>query len=89
MARLCFDNFVQFGVRLHRAVLIGQNVTVEIVEEGETPANVARGQLVGVGEDIGGDAAPPQLRMERHHRLDRHKNVTKKPAELLQVAAKS
>src|SRR5690349_12496045 len=89
MSRVFFHHFVQFGIRFHRAVLVGQDVTIKIAEKWKTSANMTNGQLVCIGEDIGGDAASPQFGMERHHWLDRHKNIAEKSAELFLVAAKA
>src|SRR6266699_2506585 len=45
-ARGTFDDFIDFFIRFHRAVLIGKDVAVEVGEEREIAADVAYCQLV-------------------------------------------
>ena len=57
---LGLDDFIEPGVGLHDAVLIGQNVAVEMAEERKAGADVADSELVRVREYVGGKAALAQ-----------------------------
>jgi hypothetical protein len=50
------DDFVEGGVGFHDAVFVGENIAVEIGEEWKIAANMADCEVVGVREDVGGQA---------------------------------
>ena len=56
-----FHGFIDFGLRLHRADFVGQNVTVEIFEERKIPADMLDGQVVRVGKNISLETALGKL----------------------------
>src|SRR4051794_20386413 len=70
-----FDNFIQPGRGLHRAVLVRKDVAVEITEEGETPANMFNGEAVRVGENVSRKACLFQLILQIDHLLNRSENI--------------
>jgi hypothetical protein len=52
------QRLVNFGVGLHGLDLVGKNVAVKIAEERKIPSDVLDGQVVGVRENVGRNAAP-------------------------------
>ena len=47
------------------------------------------GQVVGIGENVGGDAAPAQARMQFNHRGDGREDVRKKNPEFFEPPQKT
>ena len=56
-----FDDLIEFGVRLHCAVLKREDIALEVMEEGVMLANVADGNFFGVRKHEGWNPARNQF----------------------------
>lgn len=82
-------DFIQPAVRLHGAVFVGKNVTVEMDEERESPLNMPHGQGICVGENIRWHAFRSQRGLKFNDLGNRRKNIGKEFPELVGRPAKS
>lgn len=82
--RELFDGCVDRWVGFHATVLVGEDIAGEGVVEGVGPGDVADGEIVGVGEDIGGDAGSPEAPVQIDHFGDGIKDIGEKGLEFFE-----
>ena len=84
-----FHYLVKPRIGLHGAMLIRQNVVVEVAEEWKAVANMADRKVIRIGKDIGRYATGAQFGLQRHHRVDGHEDIAEKPTEFFQFPAET
>ena len=85
--RHLLDHLIEPGMRFHDVVLEGKDVAIKVGEKGELFSDVRHRQVICVGEDIGGNAVCPQVRVKLDHVVDRREDVAEGAAKFIKVAA--